>query len=992
MTPNVSIALRILLTLLISVASGERSFSKLKLIKNYLRSSMSQERSVGLAMISTENRIAQVIDFQTLLHDFASVVDLKSKEEKDAELDRKIEALRKKNEALVRRHKLIEEDRKRAEQEGIAVTTPRKGKQGETEPDKARKEKENFSITVDVNAGEKRVINEGKSPKLSHPSAGMELSPRSPTQRISGRTGLFSSGRSDDLNEPPVAEGDISPESERPARRRSQGMESARKGRGSDQSRRSPRGNRHGSPGERWIASPRGGMTSGDRGGRGPGRGGSVPGVGGDASGPDRKEKEWEERRRLNIEKMNEEMEKIAEYERSQRDGMREKNPMRNFLDDPRRAGPIADVDRKEGSRRHVRNWGGLDFERVKTGMDREKESHVRRPGMKNQVDMTMSMTGRERAEYMRWKQEREHIDQERLARHRQPTGQWKREWDAEKNESMFKDDSAPYIEEESGGRRDKGRRGTPKPHTMGEFLSESLGGYSQKRDRNRGRGRNKPYNMHDSRCDDPEDDNEKDVTVEREDKERRFEKVEEPQKQKVEEPQKEARRAVKPVEEDGEEDDEWTDASADEEEDISEDEQRPAEVDNATDPPVTPQPAPKTQRPPISREPPKLTIPSPTESPQEKPVESKPTSPFSPVEYQSVTDWGEEMEQLSNRGSSNEDSPPQITGAVKRSPCFDPSDPEPGKAAQEALQKTPDAVHNLEAVLESASEESSETDGESDLDGAETPERCTEEIISEGSSRIPHRVPAEISASDEGDAPISSVTASITEGEAPTPSVTASISEGDAPILPEVATILEVKASIPSEEASFPEIEASIPSEEASFPEMEASIPSEEASFPEIEASIPSEEASFPEIEASIPSEEASFPEIEASIPSEEASFPEMEASIPSEEASFPEIEASIPTEEASFLEIEAPVPSEEGFIPEVEASVLSEEGSLLEMPIASVQAPELSEEALIPEVEAQIPSVETSIPDVEVLKPSTHCVYIADYQTVLFCKDSLN
>lgn len=36
----------------------------------------------------------------------ASVVDLKSKEEKDAELDRKIEALRKKNEALVKRHQV----------------------------------------------------------------------------------------------------------------------------------------------------------------------------------------------------------------------------------------------------------------------------------------------------------------------------------------------------------------------------------------------------------------------------------------------------------------------------------------------------------------------------------------------------------------------------------------------------------------------------------------------------------------------------------------------------------------------------------------------------------------------------------------------------------------------------------------------------------------------------------------------------------------------
>lgn len=49
---------------------------------------------------------------------------------------------------------------------------------------------------------------------------------------------------------------------------------------------------------------------------------------------------------------------------------------------------------------------------------------------------MTLSMTGRERAEYIRWKREREQIDQERLARHRQPTGEWRREWDAEKTEA----------------------------------------------------------------------------------------------------------------------------------------------------------------------------------------------------------------------------------------------------------------------------------------------------------------------------------------------------------------------------------------------------------------------------------------------------------------------------------------------------------------------------------------------------------------------------
>ncbi len=41
----------------VTVASGEQSFSKLKLIKNYLRTSMSQERLCRLALLSTEKTL-----------------------------------------------------------------------------------------------------------------------------------------------------------------------------------------------------------------------------------------------------------------------------------------------------------------------------------------------------------------------------------------------------------------------------------------------------------------------------------------------------------------------------------------------------------------------------------------------------------------------------------------------------------------------------------------------------------------------------------------------------------------------------------------------------------------------------------------------------------------------------------------------------------------------------------------------------------------------
>ncbi|KAI8523432.1 hypothetical protein RHMOL_Rhmol13G0073100 [Rhododendron molle] len=70
--PNSWIAYRILLTIPVTVASGERSFSKLKQIKNYLRSTMSQERLNGLAMLSIENDFAAKQDYSSLIDLFAS--------------------------------------------------------------------------------------------------------------------------------------------------------------------------------------------------------------------------------------------------------------------------------------------------------------------------------------------------------------------------------------------------------------------------------------------------------------------------------------------------------------------------------------------------------------------------------------------------------------------------------------------------------------------------------------------------------------------------------------------------------------------------------------------------------------------------------------------------------------------------------------------------------------------------------------------------------
>ncbi|XP_020875868.1 zinc finger MYM-type protein 1-like [Arabidopsis lyrata subsp. lyrata] len=69
--PNIWTAYRIMMTIPVSVASAERSFSKLKLIKSYLRSTMTQDRLNGLAIISIERRMAEKLDYKSLMNEFA---------------------------------------------------------------------------------------------------------------------------------------------------------------------------------------------------------------------------------------------------------------------------------------------------------------------------------------------------------------------------------------------------------------------------------------------------------------------------------------------------------------------------------------------------------------------------------------------------------------------------------------------------------------------------------------------------------------------------------------------------------------------------------------------------------------------------------------------------------------------------------------------------------------------------------------------------------
>ncbi|XP_037372752.2 coiled-coil domain-containing protein 9 isoform X1 [Talpa occidentalis] len=554
----------------------------------------------------------------------AATLDLKSKEEKDAELDKRIEALRRKNEALIRRYQEIEEDRKKAELEGVAVTAPRKGRMVE---------KENVAVEVDRNLGPSR--RSPGTPRPPGPSKGSR-----PPPQLGGRAGMGRASRS-------------------------------------------------------WEDSPgEHSRGSGGRGRRGRGRGSPHLSGAGDAATADRKSKEWEERRRQNIEKMNEEMEKIAEYERHQREGVLEPNPVRNFLDDPRRrGGPLEEPerDRREGSRRHGRNWGGPDFERVRSGLEQERQG--RRAGLGGAGDMTLSMTGRERSEYLRWKQEREKIDQERLQRHRKPTGQWRREWDAEKTDGMFKDGPATALEP-SHRYDDQAWARPPKPPTFGEFLSQHKAEVSRRRRKNsrpQAKAVPRAYSDHDDRW---------------ETKEIVSSAPEAPQPTPEEmptQPPETPAPAHRPPEDEGEEegeeedeeegeedeDEEWEDVSEDEEE-IEEEEEADEEEPAQDHQPQEAEPAGSPASEQVDK------VPSRPEEPLVLPqAPATPSSPFSPPGgHQPVSDWGEEMELNSPRTAHPADAlSPGGDRPAPASPESGPSLPGSQKAEEEGSEVAPEAV-----------------------------------------------------------------------------------------------------------------------------------------------------------------------------------------------------------------------------------------------------------------------------------------------------------
>ncbi|NWW02685.1 CCD9B protein, partial [Oreocharis arfaki] len=221
------------------------------------------------------------------------------KEQKDVELDKKILALRKKNEALIRRYQEIEEDKKRAEQEGMAVTSRRPKQDG-------------LTITITKAHNDKRVVSEKwGSPCRTGPGFGIG-SEEEEEEEEADHMFTFRMGKRMQL---------------------AVTMDNKAKG--------------------KRIVSEK--------------RAESFPGSG---RVPDLSEEETDH---------------LVAFRRGRR-------------------------------------------MQIAITMD-NKEKVSASPG-----DLSFPMTGRERSEYIRWKRERDQIDLERLARHKNAKGEWRRAWDVEKS------------------------------------------------------------------------------------------------------------------------------------------------------------------------------------------------------------------------------------------------------------------------------------------------------------------------------------------------------------------------------------------------------------------------------------------------------------------------------------------------------------------------------------------------------------------------------
>uniref|UniRef100_A0A4W5PTJ3 Coiled-coil domain containing 9B n=1 Tax=Hucho hucho TaxID=62062 RepID=A0A4W5PTJ3_9TELE len=266
--------------------------------------------------------------------DYATPSDVMlKKEQKDVELDKKIEALRRKNEALMKRYQEVEEDKKRAEEEGMALQSP-KGNAGD------------LTITINKSTTEPRVV-------MTKPGMGGSPTPKGVQ----------------DLGEREV-EGNLL---------------------GSGRGRR------------KQLLVTMAGNTKGKR------------------VVSERLERRPGPPSLLNVKSPTED----GLHQHLVESAGRGKHQHTNTA--KKDTGPQDEGGQGKGVSEEC-HWLS------------ECEPYYQKsegPGLVGDTDLTIPTSKEEQQEYLRWKKEREQIDRERVARHRNANGQWRRAWDMDKTENM---------------------------------------------------------------------------------------------------------------------------------------------------------------------------------------------------------------------------------------------------------------------------------------------------------------------------------------------------------------------------------------------------------------------------------------------------------------------------------------------------------------------------------------------------------------------------
>ncbi|KAK9533512.1 hypothetical protein VZT92_008624 [Zoarces viviparus] len=123
----------------------------------------------------------------------------------------------------------------------------------------------------------------------------------------------------------------------------------------------------------------------------------------------------------------------------------------------------------------HTTNRDAAEQDGVKQGQQHTEDQHklseqCQEPeSLQASTDLNIPTSKEEQEEYVRWKKERQQIDRERVARHKNAKGQWKRAWDVDKSDNMFSDKSladrdwGPSIRGGRNARRGSSRAGHEK-------------------------------------------------------------------------------------------------------------------------------------------------------------------------------------------------------------------------------------------------------------------------------------------------------------------------------------------------------------------------------------------------------------------------------------------------------------------------------------------------------------------------------------------------